>query len=100
VEGIWGHPANLIVFIRVLGRMWKVSEKERERTLIGSSISICWMFIESVMKVKQDNDDEAGNRPTTATYSAFVSGVGRSPIVVSVSVDQYKLPKYFLVSVA
>lgn len=34
------------------------------------------------------------------TYSAFVSGVGKSPIVVNVSVDQYKLPKYFLVSVA
>lgn len=34
------------------------------------------------------------------TYSALVSGVGRSPIVVSVNVDQYKLPKYFLVSVA
>lgn len=34
------------------------------------------------------------------TYSALVSGVGRSPIVVSVSVDQYNEPKYFLVSVA
>lgn len=34
------------------------------------------------------------------TYSAFVSGVGKSPIVVKVRVDQYKLPKYFLVSVA
>lgn len=35
-----------------------------------------------------------------ATYSALVSGVGKSPIVVSVSVDQYKLPKYFRLSVA
>lgn len=34
------------------------------------------------------------------TYSAFVSGVGKSPIVVNVSVDQYKLPRYFLVKVA
>lgn len=34
------------------------------------------------------------------TYSALVSGVGRSPIVVRVSVDQYKEPKYFLVRVA
>lgn len=34
------------------------------------------------------------------TYSAFVSGVGKSPIVVNVSVDQYKLPRYFLVNVA
>lgn len=34
------------------------------------------------------------------TYSAFVSGVGRSPMVVSVSVDQYRLPRYLRVSVA
>lgn len=35
-----------------------------------------------------------------STYSAFVSGVGKSPMVVNVNVDQYKLPKYFLVNVA
>lgn len=35
-----------------------------------------------------------------STYSAFVSGVGKSPIVVRVNVDQYKLPRYFLVKVA
>lgn len=34
------------------------------------------------------------------TYSAFVSGVGKSPIVVNVNVDQYKLPRYFRVNVA
>lgn len=34
------------------------------------------------------------------TYSAFVSGVGRSPMVVSVKVDQYRLPRYLRVSVA
>lgn len=34
------------------------------------------------------------------THSAFVSGVGRSPMVVSVRVDQYRLPRYFRVRVA
>lgn len=34
------------------------------------------------------------------THSALVSGVGRSPIVVKVKVDQYNEPKYFLVNVA
>lgn len=34
------------------------------------------------------------------THSALVSGVGRSPIVVNVRVDQYNEPKYFLVNVA
>lgn len=35
-----------------------------------------------------------------STYSAFVSGVGRSPIVVRVRVDQYRDPKYFRARVA
>lgn len=38
--------------------------------------------------------------PIENTYSAFVSGVGKSPMVVKVKVDQYKEPKYFLVKVA
>lgn len=33
----------------------------------------------------------------SGTYSTLVSGEGRSPIVVSVNVDQYTEPRYFLV---
>lgn len=35
-----------------------------------------------------------------STHSALVSGVGRSPMVVRVKVDQYSEPRYFLVRVA
>lgn len=60
-------------------------------------------IIKSITQLNQNKPNQSKPDPAPHsgcdTHSALVSGVGRSPMVVSVRVDQYSEPRYLRVSV-